>query len=106
MVAAAHQILQDIGDIEIYGPEPAAKAGIVSFNLAGVHPKDVAEALNSQGVAVREGHHCTMPLHHHLGIAASVRASFYLYNTLDELDRFDQALRGAKRMLVRDRKRG
>jgi len=102
---AAHQTLAEVGGIDVYGPNPDRKTGIVSFNLAGVHAKDVAEALNSQGIAVREGHHCTMPLHQHLGVAASVRASFYLYNTLEEVQRFGQALRMAKRILVRPARR-
>jgi cysteine desulfurase/selenocysteine lyase len=95
----------DVGGIDVYGPDPDAKTGIVSFNFVGVHAKDVAEALNSQGIAVREGHHCTLPLHQHLGIAASVRASFYLYNMLEEVHRFGEALRMAKRILMRPGRR-
>jgi len=105
LVRAAHEVLANIGDIDVYGPEPDHKTGIVSFNLAGVHAKDVAEALNSQGIAVREGHHCTMPLHEHLGVPASVRASFYLYNTLEEVHRFGQAMQKAKDLLLRPRRK-
>ena len=55
--------------------------------LAGVHPHDVAQVLDTYGVAVRAGHHCAMPLHEKFGLPATARASFYLYNTLDEVDR-------------------
>ena len=103
LVHHAHELLAEIGDIVIYGPDPESKAGIVSFNLSGVHPQDIAEVLDHFGVAVRAGHHCAMPLHHHLGASASARASFYLYNTVEEVERLAEALRAAKKALLRKR---
>jgi len=70
----------------VLGPEAEYKGGVVSFVIDGAHPHDVAQVLDSQGIAVRAGHHCAMPLHQKLGISASTRASFYLYNTKSEID--------------------
>ncbi|MFZ5832630.1 MAG: aminotransferase class V-fold PLP-dependent enzyme [Planctomycetota bacterium] len=92
LVEHAHQVLADVPGIRILGPSPEHKAGIVSFVLESVHAHDVAELLDQSGIAVRAGHHCAMPLHKRLGIAASARASFYLYNTLAEIDRLREAL--------------
>ncbi len=97
----AHALLGELGGVRILGPEPAKKAGIVSFTVDGVHAHDVAQILDRRGVAVRAGHHCTMPLHSRLNITASSRASFYLYNTLEEVDRFVLALAEAKRKFKR-----
>ena len=77
------------------------KAGIVSFVVEGIHAHDVAQRLDRHGIAVRAGHHCAMPLHKRLGIAASARASFYLYNTLEEVDRLGEALADVKRFFKR-----
>ncbi len=97
----AHEVLAELGDVVIHGPSPEHKAGIVSFNLEGTHPQDISEILDHHGVAVRAGHHCAMPLHQRLGVPASVRASFYVYNTLDEIDRFAEAMQSAKKTLRR-----
>ena len=94
-----HELLQDIEGLRLLGPAPDKKGGIVSFVVRGTQPYDVAMALDEQGVAVRMGHHCAMPLHQRLGLATSVRASFYLYNTRDEVDQFVEALRVAWRVL-------
>ena len=77
------------------------KAGIVSFTLERVHAHDVAQLLDRHGIAVRAGHHCAMPLHKRLGMTASTRASFYFYNTLDEVDRLGAALEEVKRIFRR-----
>jgi cysteine desulfurase/selenocysteine lyase len=80
----------------IYGPPPSAKRGrasLASFNVGGLHATDVSTLLDTAGVAVRSGHHCTQPLHRHLGIPASVRASCYIYNTFQEVDLFIDALK-------------
>jgi cysteine desulfurase/selenocysteine lyase len=97
----AHQVLADVGGIRFLGPAPERKAGIVSFTVEGIHAHDVAQRLDRSGIAVRAGHHCTMPLHKQLGITASTRASFYLYNTLAEVDRLGQALADARRFFRR-----
>lgn len=85
--------LAAIEGVRLLGPAPQHKAGIVSMVIDGVHAHDVAQWLDTRGIAVRAGHHCTMPLHHSLGISASTRASFYFYNTLDEVDALVDAVR-------------
>ena len=79
--------LGEVPGITLYGPPPERRAGIVSFNLDGVHPHDVAQVLDWEGVAVRAGHHCTQPLMQRLGVLATTRASFYLYTLPEEIDR-------------------
>jgi cysteine desulfurase/selenocysteine lyase len=78
--------LRAIDGVKVIGPAAEFKLGIVSFELDHAHAHDVAQSLDRLGIAVRAGHHCTMPLHHELGITATTRASFYLYNTLDEIE--------------------
>lgn len=97
----AHALLGDIPGLKILGPPPERKGGIVTFLLEGLHPDDVAKALDIQGIAVRSGHHCAMPLHQRLGITASTRASFYLYNTPQEIARLAAGIRNAQRILGR-----
>jgi cysteine desulfurase/selenocysteine lyase len=94
----AHALLADIPGLRILGPAPEKKGGIVTFDLAGIHPDDVSKALDIQGIAVRAGHHCAMPLHKHLGLPASTRASFYIYNTPAEIDRLAEALQGVRKI--------
>jgi cysteine desulfurase/selenocysteine lyase len=101
----AHEILAEIEGLTFVGPSPEKKAGIVSFVLDKPHPHDVAQLLDGSGIAIRAGHHCTMPLHDRLGIDASNRASFYFYNTLDDVERLGEALRGIKKFFGRERKR-
>lgn len=99
----AHEVLAEVGQVDILGPSPDKKSGIVSFTVEGVHAHDVAQLLDREGVAVRAGHHCTMPLHKRLRVGASTRASFYFYNTLAEVDRFGEALQAAKQVFRRSR---
>ena len=87
-----------MGGVRILGPAPEKKGGIVSFTLDRVHAHDMAQLLDRQGIAVRAGHHCAMPLHKRLGVNASARASFYFYNTVAEVELLGTALAGAKRM--------
>ncbi len=84
--------LREIAGVQIVGPTPDKKSGIISIHLPGVHAHDVSQQLDTAGVAVRAGHHCTMPLHHVLKLSATARASFYFYNTMDEADRFVDAV--------------
>ena len=86
LAAKAHDVLEAIGGVRFIGPTPSEKAGIVSFTMQQMHAHDIAQLLDRAGVAVRAGHHCTMPLHKRLGITASARASFYFYNTLAEVE--------------------
>jgi cysteine desulfurase / selenocysteine lyase len=90
-----------VPDIHIYGPRDIAEhAGIVTFNLPGIHPHDVATLLDRQAIAVRAGHHCTMPLHERLGEAATVRASFNIYNDREDIDRLADGLTGVARVFA------
>jgi cysteine desulfurase/selenocysteine lyase len=89
-------------DIAVYGPLSANdRTGVVSFNLEGVHPHDAGTILDEAGVAVRAGHHCCQPLHRALDVAATMRASFYIYNSKDEVDALVDALRTARRIYRR-----
>jgi cysteine desulfurase/selenocysteine lyase len=97
----AHEVLAEVGGVRIIGPALEKKAGIVSFTVEGVHAHDVAQLLDRQGIAVRAGHHCTMPLHKRLGITATARASFYFYNTLEEIELMGRALAEAKQVFRR-----
>jgi cysteine desulfurase/selenocysteine lyase len=99
LVAYAIERLSELPFVEIYGPPPERRAGIVSFNIEGVHPHDVAQVLDWEGIAVRAGHHCTQPLMTRLGIAATTRASFYLYSIREEVDRLVEAVAKAKKVL-------
>jgi cysteine desulfurase/selenocysteine lyase len=78
--------LVEIPGVKVFGPDAGHKGGVASFTLDGVHPHDVAQILDKDGVAVRAGHHCAQPLHEKFGIPATSRASFYLYNTKEEVD--------------------
>ena len=89
--------LLDIEGLTVYGPhDPAKHTGVISFNLKGVHPHDVATALDMEGVAVRAGHHCAQPLMAYLNLVATARASFYLYNTQEDADALLAALAETK----------
>ena len=99
----AHAVLEELGGVRFLGPAPELKAGIVTFVFDGVHAHDVAQLLDREGVAIRAGHHCTMPLHKRLKVGASSRASFYLYNTPEEVEVFGEALRKAKNVFQRNR---
>jgi cysteine desulfurase/selenocysteine lyase len=93
----AYRRLDAIDGVEIYGPPLGEeRSGLVSFNVEGAHAHDVSSILNDHGVAIRAGDHCTQPLHQTLDVPASVRASFYVYNTVDELDRLVVGLREAR----------
>ena len=92
LVAYALERLGEVPGIVLYGPSPERRAGIVSFNMEGVHPHDVAQVLDWEGVAIRAGHHCCQPLMQRLGVAATNRASFYLYTLPEEIDRLADGL--------------
>jgi cysteine desulfurase/selenocysteine lyase len=100
----AHQVLSEIEGARILGPAPDKKTGIVSFTLGHVHAHDVAEVLDRRGIAIRAGHHCAMPLHRRYGVTATARASFYLYNTLAEVDELGPAVEQVQRVFHRKRK--
>jgi cysteine desulfurase / selenocysteine lyase len=96
--------LAAVPDISVYGPrDPTLRTGVVSFNLEGVHPHDAGTVLDEAGIAVRAGHHCCQPLHRLLDVAATLRASFYIYNTRDEVDALVDALSTARKLYQRAR---
>jgi cysteine desulfurase / selenocysteine lyase len=99
LAAYALERLAELGGITTYGPPPERRAGIVSFNVDGIHPHDVAQVLDSDGVAIRAGHHCCQPLMTRLGVAATNRASFYLYTVPDEIDRLVEGLHKVRKIL-------
>jgi cysteine desulfurase/selenocysteine lyase len=91
--------------VSLYGPPADRRTGIVSFNvatLAGepIHPHDVAQVLDQDAIAIRAGHHCCQPLMRKLGVSATNRASFYLYNVSDEIDRLAAAIRKAQELFA------
>ncbi|MGO1356832.1 cysteine desulfurase [Alkalibacterium gilvum] len=93
--------LLEIEDLTIYGPKDTKdRAGVIAFNIEGIHPHDLATAMDMEGVAVRAGHHCTQPLMNYLSQTATVRASFYLYNTLSDADKFVEALLATKEFFL------
>ena len=98
LVAYALERMADVPGITMYGPAPERRAGIVSFNLDGIHPHDVSQVLDYEGVAIRAGHHCCQPLMQRLGVAATNRASFYLYTIPEEIDRLVEGLHKARKV--------
>jgi len=93
----AFDILGQVEGIRIYGPpDPTARGGAVAFTLGDIHPHDLASLLDQEGIAIRAGHHCAMPLHQKLGVTATARASFYIYNRPSDIDRLAEALDKAR----------
>ena len=99
-VGTAIERLSELDWITVYGPPAGRRAGIVSFNVEGVHPHDVAQILDSDGVCVRASHHCTQPLMRRLGITATARASFYLYSIPEEIDRLIDGLHKVRKVFA------
>jgi cysteine desulfurase/selenocysteine lyase len=98
LVAHALEALREIDGLRILGPaEPVDRGAAISFTVEGVHPHDMSQVLDEHGIAVRAGHHCAWPLHRAMGVQASTRASFYLYNTIEEADALAAGIREAKR---------
>jgi cysteine desulfurase/selenocysteine lyase len=96
----AYDRLAAFDDVTIYGPPGDDRGGLVAFNVDGVHAHDLSSILNEHGVAIRAGDHCTQPLHDKLGVAASARASFYLYNTVEEIDALVDAVDAARELFA------
>ena len=93
--------LTEFPDLELYGPnEIKNRTGVISFNLQNVHPHDVAQVLDESGIAVRAGHHCTQVLHKKLGVPATVRMSFGIYNNYSEIDRMLSTLDQAREIFL------
>jgi cysteine desulfurase/selenocysteine lyase len=90
---------RELPSLQLYGPlDPDLRGGVVPFNVPGVHPHDVAQVLDRFGIAVRAGHHCTMPLHERLDLAATARASFNVYTTRADIDSLVAGLKEVERV--------
>ncbi|RMG96987.1 MAG: cysteine desulfurase [Chloroflexi bacterium] len=94
----ALEALSEVPGLKVYGPPANQKAGVAAFTLKGLHPHDISELLDKDGIAIRAGHHCAMPLHHKLGLAATARASFYLHTTTQEIDKLVISLHRARKI--------
>lgn len=95
LTAYALQALKSIPGVTIYGNCPT-RGAVIAFNVDGIHPHDLAQILDQDGIAIRAGHHCTQPIMRKLGVSATARASFYFYNTTDEVDRLCRSIEKAK----------
>ena len=98
IIAYALERLKEIPGVKVFGPAAEKKGGVAAFTLEGIHPHDVAQILDGEGVAVRAGHHCAQPLHEKFGLPATTRASFYLYNTRAEVDKLVEAIYQVKKI--------
>ena len=96
LVMLATERLHEVDGLRVYGPPPAERSGVVSFTLGDIHPHDLATILDQDGVCIRAGHHCAQPLMRRLGVSATARASFYLYNDESDVDALVRALEKAK----------
>ena len=96
----AMEALTEVPGLRMFGPPASDRAGVVSFVIDGIHPHDIATIADRDGVAIRAGHNCTMPLMNRLDIVAAARASFYLYTEKEEIDRLVGTLHNAKRIFA------
>jgi cysteine desulfurase/selenocysteine lyase len=96
LTAYALDKVRNIQGVTVYGPDAAQKGGVVAFEIEGVHPHDIATILDSEGIAVRAGHHCCQPLMHHLNVPALARASFYLYTRQADIDALVEGIEKVK----------
>jgi len=101
LAAYAMERLGELDGVRLLGPPAEKRGGVVAFTVEGVHPHDVAMVLDRDGVCVRAGHHCAMPLHEQLGIPASVRASFHCYSLREDVDALVEGLRGVRKLFAR-----
>jgi len=98
IVAYALERLEEVPGVKVYGPPADRRGGVAAFSLENVHPHDVAQVLDRDGIAIRAGHHCAMPLHDRYNLPATSRASFYLYNVPEEVDRLIDGLYKVKKL--------
>ena len=101
LAAYAIERLSEIPEVRVLGPAIDKRAGVVAFTVGDIHPHDVATVLDDEGVCVRAGHHCAMPLHHKLGIPASARASFHAYSLREEVDAMVKGVERARKLFAR-----
>lgn len=99
LTSYAMKLMEEVEGLTVYGPpKPEDRAGIISFNLGDIHPHDLAAYLDQRAICIRAGHHCAMPLHEKLGVPATARASFYIYNTVTEINSFVESLEEAVKL--------
>jgi cysteine desulfurase/selenocysteine lyase len=98
LAAYALERLSELPGLRVVGPPAETRSGVIAFVVESVHPHDLAQILDGEGVAIRAGYHCAHPLHHSLGLPPTARASFYLYNTRDEVDRLIDGIRKAQEL--------
>ncbi len=98
IIAYALERLEEVPGVKVYGPPADKKGGVAAFTLDGVHPHDIAQVLDRDGIAIRAGHHCAMPLHDRFNLPATARASFYLYTTTAEVDKLIEGLYKVKKV--------
>ncbi len=94
----ALEALSEVEGLTLLGPSAQQRGGVAAFTIQGLHPHDIAEIVDKDGIALRAGHHCAMPLHHQCGINSSARASFYIYNTMEEVDKLVESLNRARKV--------
>jgi len=92
--------LSEVSGLHVIGPSADLRGGVAAFTLDGIHPHDVSQLLDRDGLAVRAGHHCAMPLHQRFNLPATTRASFYIYNTQEEIDRLVASLEHVKQVFA------
>lgn len=100
LAACAMERLAALPGVRIVGPPAEERSGVIAFTVASIHPHDLAYALDREGIAIRAGLHCAQPLHERLGLEATARISFYLYNTCEEIERLVRAVQNAQRWLL------
>jgi cysteine desulfurase/selenocysteine lyase len=100
LIGYALDRLAEVPGVQVFGPGAEQRGGVASFTFADLHPHDVAQILDRDGIAVRAGHHCAMPIHERFSIPASTRASFYLYNTTEEIDKLIEGLYKVKEIFA------
>ena len=94
----ALEALSEVENLQILGPSAAQRGGVAAFTIQGLHPHDMAELLDKDGIAIRAGHHCAMPLHQLCGVNSTARASFYIHTTTEEVDKLVDSLNRAKKI--------
>ncbi|WP_275886692.1 cysteine desulfurase [Anaerococcus marasmi] len=99
LTSYAYDLIKDIPNIKIFYPTNGKAGSVISFTFTDIHPHDIATILDSKGIAVRSGHHCAMPLHGYLGISATARASFSIYNTKEEAETFARELKNVRKVM-------
>ena len=101
LVTYAMERLAEVPGLRMLGPAAEKRGGVVAFSMEGIHPHDVATVLDGDGVAVRAGHHCAMPLHEALGVPSSARASFHCYSLPEDVDALITGLHKARKVFAR-----